>query len=65
MSLDTVCRSMYSDISNLVSSRPNCNASCLVTSVLPTPVGPASKNEPIGLSPERSPARASLIDATS
>ena len=56
MSLDTVCRSMYSDISKRVSSSPSCSANCFVTSVLPTPVGPASKKEPMGLSPDRSPA---------
>ena len=41
MSLDTVCLSIYSDISNLISSTPRIFASWRETSVLPTPVGPA------------------------
>ena len=40
---------------------PSCIASCLVTSVLPTPVGPANRKLPIGLSGLARPERASLI----
>jgi len=36
-------------------------ASCLATSVLPTPVGPENRNEPIGLSGSRRPARLSFM----
>ncbi len=36
--------------------------SCLATSVLPTPVGPENKYEPIGLPSSLNPALASLID---
>ena len=36
-------------------------ASCFATSVLPTPVGPENRNEPIGLSVLPSPARAILM----
>ena len=42
---------MYSDISILTifdSSSKSCSASALATSVLPTPVGPRKRNEPIG-----------------
>ena len=52
---------MYSDMSKRTSSTPRTFANCLLTSVLPTPVGPANKKLPIGLVPSRSPARASLI----
>ena len=38
-------------------STPNTLASCWVTSVLPTPVGPAKINEPIGLRSLPKPAR--------
>ena len=34
---------------------------CLQISVLPTPVGPANKNEPIGCSTGDNPERESLI----
>lgn len=54
-------RSMYSDMSKRSISTPSDAASCLAASVLPTPVGPANRYEPIGLSGSRSPARASLI----
>ena len=47
---DTAWRSMYSDMSNRISSMPSVYASCSATSVLPTPVGPENRNEPIGLS---------------
>ena len=40
---------------------PRMNASCLATSVLPTPVGPLNRNEPIGLSGRPRPERAILI----
>ena len=46
---------MYSLISNLTSSMPSILARLLAISVLPTPVGPANKNEPIGLSSSLSP----------
>ena len=36
-------------------------ASCLLTSVLPTPVGPEKRNEPTGFSSTLKPALASLI----
>jgi hypothetical protein len=36
-------------------------ASCRLTSVLPTPVGPANRNEPMGFSPDFNPARDSLM----
>ena len=50
--LETLCFSMYSDISTLIiaSSEPNTDsASAFDNSVFPTPVGPKNKNEPIGL----------------
>ena len=62
MSLDTVCLSIYSDISNLTNSIPIMEASCLLTSVLPTPVGPEKRNEPTGFSSTLRPALASLIE---
>ena len=40
---ETVCRSMYSDMSKRSSSTPSVAASCLATSVLPTPVGPENR----------------------
>ena len=40
---------------------PIINASCLLTSVFPTPVGPENKNEPTGLPSVRNPALANLI----
>ena len=52
---------MYSDISNLMNSIPIVKASCLLNSVLPTPVGPENKNEPIGLPSTLSPALESLM----
>ena len=61
MSRETVCRSMYSLMSKRMNWMPMILASCLAISVLPTPVGPVSKNEPIGFSTLRSPARASLM----
>ena len=44
-----------------MNSTPIHFASCLVTSVLPTPVGPANKKEPIGLSSFERPERDNLI----
>src|ERR671934_66723 len=47
----TLCFSMYSDMSicTRAFSSPNMNlASCLASSVLPTPVGPAKMNEQMG-----------------
>ena len=42
---------------------PKRKANCLDTSVLPTPVGPVNKNDPIGLVSSRNPERAILIAA--
>ena len=53
---------MYSDISNLRSLIPNVLLNCFATSVLPTPVGPENKYEPIGFPSSLKPALASLID---
>ncbi len=39
----TVWRSIYSDMSKRISSTPMMAASCLATSVLPTPVGPLNR----------------------
>jgi hypothetical protein len=39
---------MYSDMSKRISSTPSAIASWRVTSVLPTPVGPANRKEPTG-----------------
>ncbi len=61
MRRDTVCRSMYSDISKRMSSTPINIDNCRVTSVLPTPVGPANRNVPIGFSSSRNPDRDILI----
>ena len=50
--LDTECDSIYSDISTRISafSEPNiASANALDNSVLPTPVGPKNRKEPIGL----------------
>ena len=52
---------MYSDMSKRISSTPRVKANCRVTSVLPTPVGPENKNEPIGLSGLPRPERDILI----
>ena len=59
MSLETVCLSIYSDISNLTNSIPNIlKLTVYLLSVLPTPVGPENKNEPTGFSSTLKPARA-------
>src|SRR3984893_15418611 len=52
---------MYSDMSMRIIARSSSNrnsASALVSSVLPTPVGPRNRNEPIGRFGSCSPARA-------
>ena len=57
----TECFSMYSDMSMrtmAVSSSNRNDASALVSSVLPTPVGPRNMKEPIGRFGSCSPARA-------
>src|SRR6186713_2542950 len=54
---------MYSLMSKRIRSTPRTNASCLATSVLPTPVGPLNRNDPIGLSGRPRPERAILIAA--
>jgi len=43
-------------MSKRISSMPMMKANCLATSVLPTPVGPENKKEPIGLSSLPKPA---------
>ena len=52
-------------MSKRTSSMPSCSASWRVTSVLPTPVGPASRKQPIGFCVSPRPERAILIDAAS
>jgi len=42
---------------------PIIEANCLLTSVLPTPVGPENKKDPTGFSSTLSPALESLIAA--
>ncbi len=57
----TECFSMYSLMSRrviAVSSSNRNSASALVSSVLPTPVGPRNRNEPIGRFGSFRPARA-------
>ena len=56
ISLDIVCFSVYSLMSNLMSLMPISFASTLHTSVLPTPVGPTKSNDAMGLSGSMSPA---------
>ena len=63
MRRETVWRSMYSDMSKRISSIPIIRASWRVTSVFPTPVGPANRNEPIGFAGSRKPERDILIAA--
>ena len=58
---DTVCFSIYSDISKRImadSSPKIASANERANSVLPTPVGPKNKNEPIGRFGSLSPALA-------
>src|ERR1700756_2381917 len=60
ISFDTECFSMNSDISKRISdfSEPNRNcASVRAISVLPTPVGPRKRNDPIGRFGDLRPAR--------
>src|SRR5438045_2660622 len=40
---------MYSDMSKRISGTPMMRASCLASSVLPTPVGPEKRKLPMGL----------------
>ena len=61
MRRETVWRSWYSLMSKRMNSMPIVFASCLASSVLPTPVGPVKRNDPMGFSGERRPARASLM----
>jgi len=59
----TLCFSMYSDISSRIiapSSSNKNSASALESSVLPTPVGPKNKKDPIGRFSSCNPARARL-----
>src|SRR5205807_612815 len=64
MRRDTVCGSMYSLMSKRMNSTPRATASCLASSVLPTPVGPLKRNEPIGFSGCPRPERESLMALT-
>src|ERR1700716_2405199 len=52
---------MYSLMSKRMNSLPRSSASCLASSVLPTPVGPVKRNAPVGRSGWPSPARERLI----
>ena len=65
MRRETAWRSMYSDMSKRTSSTPMMKASCRATSVLPTPVGPEKRNEPIGFWGLPRPERAILMAAES
>src|SRR3954466_7726635 len=56
---------MYSDMSKRISSMPRMKANCFATSVLPTPVGPENRKEPIGLSGFPRPDRALLFGGAS
>ena len=63
MSLETLCDSIYSDISSLIIlfSLPNITSlRALHSSVFPTPVGPRKINEPIGRLGSFMPALARL-----
>ena len=60
MSLATLWRSMYSDMSRRIifsSLSKSCAARALAVSVLPTPVGPRKMKEPIGRPSSARPAR--------
>jgi hypothetical protein len=48
-------------MSKRTNAMPSTFASCLASSVLPTPVGPVKRKLPMGFSGARSPARESLI----
>ena len=65
ISRDTVCLSIYSDMSKRINSIPIIFAICRQTSVLPTPVGPANRNEPTGFISRPNPERVILIAASS
>ena len=74
INLDTLCFSIYSDISTriIACSLPNtASASALESSVFPTPVGPRNRKEPIGLAGSFKPtlplftARATVETASS
>jgi hypothetical protein len=56
---------MYSDMSKRMSSTPMMKASWRATSVLPTPVGPEKRKQPIGFCGLPSPLRAILMEAES
>jgi len=63
--LATLCFSIYSDISTRImefSSPKSASASALESSVLPTPVGPKNRNEPIGRFGSFKPTLPRLID---
>ncbi len=63
-SLETLCFSIYSDISILISASSSLNinsASDFASSVLPTPVGPKNKKVPIGRFGSFKPERARRI----
>src|SRR6266568_2280213 len=65
ISRDTVCFSMFSDMSSWISasSSPNRNsARALDSSVFPTPLGPRKMNEPLGRLGSFRPARVRRID---
>ena len=53
---------MYSLMSKRNNFTPMMRANCLQISVLPTPVGPANKNDPIGLSTCAKPERDNLME---
>ena len=66
MSLLTECFSMYSDMSTRTIARSSSkrnSASARATSVLPTPVGPRKRNDPIGRLGSERPARLRRIAA--
>ncbi len=52
---------MYSLMSKRMNSLPSCSASCLASSVLPTPVGPVKRKQPAGPLGQRQP-RARALD---
>ena len=51
-------------MSNLIRLRLISSAKALQTSVLPTPVGPAKRNEPLGLLSSSSPERVKITAST-
>src|SRR5919197_15566 len=57
----TVCFSWYSVMSKRRNSTPRMRASCLASSVLPTPVGPEKRKLPMGRSGLARPERDSLM----